>query len=545
MLTTSGAFAKAWQTANESVCVTGNITNGANTTYTIAVYAPEKTYSNIDTDVAKGEENIKALSYLGSGITDENGEYTINFDMSGKGGTYSVWVYSAETDSIDKTQKLIFRNKDEFKIEVEKLNEIAKDDAKTSQDFVNYINSNNTRLGFLFEDDTTVNTTAAEILYNEAKKNNLDTENVGNTVRKYYQACLIAEIKSGEIADMFEYKEYFVEDVTNLNRFLNPENENDFRFDQTKLSDIHSIVKERNSADIAAFLKNVAEASVLATAKAPNGVENLRSVMNAFSYATELSADGYNDTKLNNAIGTYKTIADFKKVLDAPASGGNSGGGTGGGAGGISGAGAGTGNGSADKIGIEGVENQQDDKQQMPMDVYTDLDDFIWARNAIVGLTDRGILQGRSADRFEPGANVLREEFVKILVAAFNPESEEDNDISFADVKGGDWFYEYIKKAVNAGITQGYSNNVFGTGENITRQDIAVMIYRIAFSDVQPKNKDKVPFADFSEVSDYAQDAVIVLYEKGIINGQGDGRFNPKASASRAEAAKMVYEVIK
>lgn len=267
MLTTAGAFAKAWQTANESVCVTGNITNGANTTYTIAVYAPEKTYSNIDTDVAKGEENIKALSYLGSGITDENGEYTINFDMSGKGGTYSVWVYSAKADSIDKTQKLIFRNKDEFKTEVEKLNEIAKDEAKTSQDFANYINSNNTRLGFLFEDDTTVDIAAAEILYNEAKKNKLDTENVGKTVRKYYQACLIVGIKSGEIADMFEYKEYFLEDVTNLNRFLNPENENDFCFDQSKLSDIHLIVKEKNPKDITTFLNNVAEASVSCNCK--------------------------------------------------------------------------------------------------------------------------------------------------------------------------------------------------------------------------------------------------------------------------------------
>ena len=144
---------------------------------------------------------------------------------------------------------------------------------------------------------------------------------------------------------------------------------------------------------------------------------------------------------------------------------------------------------------------------------------------------------------FEPNEKILREEFVKILSEAFI-KTDSDEELNFDDADKNAWYYKFLKKAVKGGIVTGQSEHHFGIGENITREDMAVMLYRAAYSDVDGDIKE-LEFTDNENISDYAKKAVVVLVSKGIINGMPDGSFAPKANATRAEAAKMVYEVLK
>ena len=69
------------------------------------------------------------------------------------------------------------------------------------------------------------------------------------------------------------------------------------------------------------------------------------------------------------------------------------------------------------------------------------------------------------------------------------------------------------------------------------------MTYRAALSNIVSEN-DKTELSDFDDVAEYAQNAVLVMSEKGIINGKGDGKFYPNDYATRAEAAKIIYETM-
>ena len=94
-------------------------------------------------------------------------------------------------------------------------------------------------------------------------------------------------------------------------------------------------------------------------------------------------------------------------------------------------------------------------------------------------------------------------------------------------------------------IVTGISENLFGIGENILRQDMAVMIYR-ALKDNNPASvtEEESAFADFDNISDYAKEAVSFLESAGLISGAEDGKFNPDSFLSRAEAAVVINRLI-
>jgi len=154
------------------------------------------------------------------------------------------------------------------------------------------------------------------------------------------------------------------------------------------------------------------------------------------------------------------------------------------------------------------------------------------------------IISGKSENKFAPADKVKREEFVKIIVNSF--ELTETAEITFEDV-GDEWFREYIERGFAGGIITGLNGQKFGVGENITREDMAVIIYRAVTEtglELDIEISEKAELSDLAEVSDYAKEAVEFLISKGAINGS-EGKFKPKEFASRAEAAQMIYNVIK
>ena len=96
------------------------------------------------------------------------------------------------------------------------------------------------------------------------------------------------------------------------------------------------------------------------------------------------------------------------------------------------------------------------------------------------------------------------------------------------------------------GITGGVSATQFAPQENISRQDMAVMLYRAASAKLIPlTDKNQPDFTDWEAVAEYARTAVQTLSGAGIINGTETGEFLPQATATRAQAAKMIYEILK
>lgn len=188
------------------------------------------------------------------------------------------------------------------------------------------------------------------------------------------------------------------------------------------------------------------------------------------------------------------------------------------------------------------VADKQDDEQNLSNVEYTDLSHVEWAREAIMYLTQKNIVNGRENGIFAPNDNMTREECVKVVIGALKL-LDENATCDFTDVSKERWSYNYIASANRLGIVTGDGRD-FRPTECITRQDLAVILYRACeFFDI-PGSDNKITFDDEKDVSSYAKNAVSYLSGVGIINGMGDGTFAPKAVVTRAQVSKAVYEFL-
>ena len=80
---------------------------------------------------------------------------------------------------------------------------------------------------------------------------------------------------------------------------------------------------------------------------------------------------------------------------------------------------------------------------------------------------------------------------------------------------------------------------------SVTREDLAVILYRATLKKDKKYEARKTDFTDKAEIADYAKEAVEFMAGAGIINGFEDGSFNPKAPATRAQAAVLIYNALR
>ena len=178
--------------------------------------------------------------------------------------------------------------------------------------------------------------------------------------------------------------------------------------------------------------------------------------------------------------------------------------------------------------------------------VYSDLAGYTWAEESIEYLAEKSIVSGVGDGRFEPGRNVSREEMIKMLICAFGIDASSSAEAPFYDVDVNAWYAPYVVTAKNAGYTSGLGDGNFGVGYSITREDAAVMAYRIAKDkgvDFSVATKDA--FSDDAQIAAYASEAVYALKSLGVISGKANGGFDPKGTCTRAEAARIIYALIK
>ena len=252
-------------------------------------------------------------------------------------------------------------------------------------------------------------------------------------------------------------------------------------------------------------------------------------------------------TRPVNALKTVILTAEAKKeketktkeftvlvapVLEPGTSGGGSGSGGGRGSGGdVSGGGS---------VVLPDINPQPTNEPANGSAVYTDVPQSHWAYAYIKNLTDKNVLSGSGDGRFYPDSSVTREEFLKMILAAMNIPLK-DSSVSFADADNNAWYAPYVAAAYEMGIVKGIDENTFGIGTRISRQDMAVMAARMLEQKGITADGEPFDYLDAAEVDGYAVDAVAALAALQVMNGNENNRFLPRAEATRAESAKIVY----
>lgn len=179
-------------------------------------------------------------------------------------------------------------------------------------------------------------------------------------------------------------------------------------------------------------------------------------------------------------------------------------------------------------------------------EVFTDLSHVSWAKDAIYSLYDKNIIHGKTLTEFFPDDSITRAEFIKLAVLSFDT-ADEYTEYEFSDVSKKDWSYPFICRAYELGIVKGTGENTVSPHSLISREDMAVIILRISekYRISLPEAREMARFSDETQISDYAKEALRVLYRAGIINGVSEKLLSPCTYATRAQAARIIDGILK
>ncbi len=177
--------------------------------------------------------------------------------------------------------------------------------------------------------------------------------------------------------------------------------------------------------------------------------------------------------------------------------------------------------------------------------VFTDISSFPWAIDAITALHQKGIVNGMGDGTFGCEKQVSRADFTLMLVRLLGKNAEFTEN--FEDVTPDKYYYKEIGIAKALGITSGRDGNIFDPTGNITREDMAVMVYRILEKEGILNNDENInlsaKFSDAQSISEYAVNAVSAMTENKLLSGYETGDFKPKGFATRAETAVFLNRV--
>ncbi|MDD6309092.1 MAG: S-layer homology domain-containing protein [Clostridia bacterium] len=170
---------------------------------------------------------------------------------------------------------------------------------------------------------------------------------------------------------------------------------------------------------------------------------------------------------------------------------------------------------------------------------FRDLAGHAWAREAIITLDEKGIINDKSAIAFGAGDNITRGDYAMFLVRTLGLTG--DTTDNFADVKPVREYARELAIGKATGILQGVGDNHFNPDAQISRQDMMTMTSRAL---KLSGNGDVSGFSDSSLVADYAVSHVSAMIAAGLIKGNADGTINPLGNTTRAEAAVIMDRLI-
>ena len=167
-----------------------------------------------------------------------------------------------------------------------------------------------------------------------------------------------------------------------------------------------------------------------------------------------------------------------------------------------------------------------------------------WAEKEIHVLAARKVVNGVTAEEFNPQANVTRAEFAAMLVRALYGEPAEAEN-RFSDITNGDWYANAVNAAAHMGIVTGF-DGVFAPNSYLTREEMTVMIVRVIESvDSGAELKSaSLPFADNGQINDWARKSVEIAVGLGLVKGIDDELFAPAGHTTRAQTAVVIYRLL-
>ena len=164
-----------------------------------------------------------------------------------------------------------------------------------------------------------------------------------------------------------------------------------------------------------------------------------------------------------------------------------------------------------------------------------------WAYEEIKYVYENSIMQGTAEATFAPDENMTRAMLVTVLYRMETPEIT-DAENKFADVPDGEWYTEAVIWAETNGIVTGVSETEFAPNENVTREQMATILYRYAKTKGYTLDTatDLSVFTDINEISRFAIDAIRWANKTELVNGTSETMLSPKATATRAQVAAIL-----
>lgn len=256
--------------------------------------------------------------------------------------------------------------------------------------------------------------------------------------------------------------------------------------------------------------------------------------------ALQKFVDYYNSTSGNPRSTIYGYLNYYGFVnLTLPVDPGNGGGGNPGGGGIIPG-----GDTTVPEVVIPVEEDVVDEEAALGLVPFLDLGTFSWALDAITRLYAVGVVKGKDGTTFDPNGAITRAEFSVMLVRLLDAKNDGAS-LQFTDFTSKDWFYQEVIIANKLGYVKGLGNRLFNPKGKITREEMATMIGRVLTANKFTVKNETIlnSFTDKNDIHNWAYESAKLVVQEEIITGRTATTFVPGGTATRAEAAVMLYRL--
>ena len=468
-----------------------------------------------------------------------DGTFEFRFGMIAETGNYITRIYTEPEDNV-----LIYVSYEEYKDAFDKINS---ETISKPEQIVDIIDTKGNLLGLVnsyYEDFNDVGKlkVASKILSDRNGMTDKKFKDSKSLIESYNIASFLEAVRSVEDLK-FEILENNKEllGIADCSAYVIYES-----FSESEKTNLVQALNGTEYKDVDKFIEAFTEEAVLLKIKTTDNYKDLYDVLKDNNDVMELDMDSFDKLSEYNQSVVLRKITgnsysdaealekEFDKAISSLKKTGTSGG---------SGGGGGSSSGSK-KPGPTIKENPVINTTEKSK-AFSDLGQVSWAEESVISLFEKGIVSGKEQGKFYPMDFVKREEFVKMLISGLNMEATAEGNV-FNDVDINMWYAPYVVEANEKELVRGISDDEFGVGLNITRQDIVTILYRASqMTGTEFPDYINKEFIDEDKISDYAKNAVTALSSVEIINGNENGEFLPHNNATRAEVAKILDGFLK
>ncbi|PQP80824.1 glycoside hydrolase [Paenibacillus sp. PCH8] len=166
-----------------------------------------------------------------------------------------------------------------------------------------------------------------------------------------------------------------------------------------------------------------------------------------------------------------------------------------------------------------------------------------YAKDAITHLVDKGIATGTSENTFEPKKSVTRAEFATFAVRLLGLKPVQNNINPYQDISMSAWYYGNVAAMTNLFILEGKGQGTFQPNASITREEAATLLVRMLKQQPVVTGLLSSTYSDAADISDWARPYVQTVYQLGLMRGS-EGLFRPHDQVTREEAAVMLNAIV-